>query len=399
MTEMSRRRFLGNAAIGGALFAMGGRARPSEVVRTGPLDSFRPGEIWLDTSGHPIQAHGGSIIQVGDVFHWYGENKERTLSGSRIREYWHWGMRCYASSDLYNWTDLGLFIPPDLTDPSSPLAPSSLADRPHVIYNQKTKQFVCWVKVMHPEDWSQTRTVLVADDIMGPFRMVGRDIRPLGMSAGDFDLVVAYDGKAYMVFERVHTEMIVADLTDDYAGFSGYYSTHFPRPHPPFTREAPAYFSRRGKHYLITSGTTGYHPNPSLVAVAETYHGPWTILGDAHANDRTATSFNSQICSVFKHPAKKDLYVALADRWIYNLPELEGPSFHTGEASRRFQTYYEKQFAPGGSTLAAEEQKQLQDLEGQIEPSKARYVWLPIRFDGDRPYIEWRDEWSLDEFE
>ena len=29
----------------------------------------------------------------------------------------------------------------------------------------------------------------------------------------------------------------------------------------------------------------------------------------------------------------------------------------------------------------------------------ADYVWLPIRFDGERPYIEWKDEWSLDEFE
>ncbi len=30
----------------------------------------------------------------------------------------------------------------------------------------------------------------------------------------------------------------------------------------------------------------------------------------------------------------------------------------------------------------------------------ARNVWLPIGFDqDDRPLIEWRDQWSLDEFE
>ena len=23
-----------------------------------------------------------------------------------------------------------------------------------------------------------------------------------------------------------------------------------------------------------------------------------------------------------------------------------------------------------------------------------RYIWLPIRFDGDQPVIEWRDKWS-----
>jgi hypothetical protein len=41
--------------------------------------SIRPGEVWLDTSGKPIQAHAGALIAVGDsVFYWYGENKEFT---------------------------------------------------------------------------------------------------------------------------------------------------------------------------------------------------------------------------------------------------------------------------------------------------------------------------------
>lgn len=45
---------------------------------TGKYDSFRPGQEWHDTSGHPIQAHGGSLIEKDGVFYWYGENKERT---------------------------------------------------------------------------------------------------------------------------------------------------------------------------------------------------------------------------------------------------------------------------------------------------------------------------------
>ena len=40
------------------------------------LDRFYPGRLWLDTEGKPIQAHGGSVIMVGDTCYWYGENKE-----------------------------------------------------------------------------------------------------------------------------------------------------------------------------------------------------------------------------------------------------------------------------------------------------------------------------------
>lgn len=62
--------------------------------------SIKPGQPWLDTNGNRIQAHGGSIIEVDGTFYWYGENKEKTIPGSGI---WHWGVRCYASTDLYNW--------------------------------------------------------------------------------------------------------------------------------------------------------------------------------------------------------------------------------------------------------------------------------------------------------
>ena len=122
------------------------------------------------------------------------------------------------------------------------------------------------------KDGTQSETVLIADRITGPYEIVRENLQPLGMSAGDFDLAVADDGKGYYFFERVHSETICADLTSDYTDVTGYYSTHFPLVQPPFVREATAHFMRKGKHYLITSGTTGYFPNPSEVAVAQTWH-------------------------------------------------------------------------------------------------------------------------------
>jgi len=355
--------------------------------------SIIPGQPWLDTEGKRIQAHGGSIITVGDTFYWYGENKEYTKPGSGI---WHWGVRCYASKDLYNWEDQGVIIPPNEEDESSPLHPSQFMDRPHIIFNQQTGKFVCWIKIMQ-KNGTQASTVLTADHILGPYEIVRTGLRPLNMSAGDFDLVVSSDGKAYYYFERVHSELICADLSADYTDVTGYYSTHFPNVQPPFVREAPAYFYRQGKHYLFTSGTTGYHPNPSEVACAPTFHGPWKVLGNPHPDDPSLTSYNSQITSVFKHPFKKDLYIALADRWIPNLPELVGDKFASGEQSRIAAELYEKVFAPQSDYVVKEEEAMPTSLD--FDTSLADYVWLPVRFDGEMVYLDWHDEWKIEDYE
>ncbi|MBO7407315.1 MAG: family 43 glycosylhydrolase, partial [Clostridia bacterium] len=253
-------------------------------------NSIRPGQVWLDTEGKRIQAHGGSLMFLDGTYYWYGENKERTDPADNI---WHWGVRCYRSQDLYNWEDLGLIIPPRPEDPSSSIHPSSMMDRPHIIYNRRTRKFVCWLKIME-KDGSQSETVLTADALTGPYEIVREHLYPLSMSAGDFDLAVAPDGKAYYYFERVHSETICADLTADYTDVTGYYSTHFPHKCPPFVREATAHFLRKNKHYLVTSGTTGYLPNPSELAVADTWHGPYRVLGDPHPGDPSRTSYHSQ---------------------------------------------------------------------------------------------------------
>ena len=345
------------------------------------MGEFIPGGVWLDTNGKRIQAHGGSVICLKHVYYWYGENKEKTDGKNGI---WHWGVRCYKSSDLYNWEDCGIIIPPDTENPESPLYPENCMDRPHIIYNQKRKKFICWLKIME-KDGSQSETILEADDILGPYQIIHTGLRPLGMSAGDFDLAVAEDGKAYYYFERVHSELICADLTEDYTNVTGYYSTHFPRLYPPFVREARAHFMRNGKHYLITSGTTGYYPNPSEVAVADTWHGPYRELGLIHRQDESKTSFHSQISSVFKVEGKKDLFIACADRW---LPE------HMDRKYENYSRIFELLFSGRRDEISP-------DMMGEavIENTAiADYVWLPIFFDGDRPYIKWMDTWSLDDF-
>ena len=142
---------------------------------------------------------------------------------------------------------------------------------------------------------------------------------------------------------------------------------------------------------MITSGTSGYFPNPSEVAIADTWHGPFKILGNPHVGDETNTSFHSQISCIFKVEGKKDLYIACADRW---LPEKMDMQYEV------YKELYRNVFEPG---LATEEScKALVDYVGDAaneNTSIADYVWLPLRFDGEMVYIDWHDEWKIEDYE
>lgn len=360
----------------------------------GRYDSFRPGEVWLDTAGKPIQAHAGSLIAVGDTFYWYGENKEFTDGQSGIES---WGIRFYRSRDLYNWEDLGALIAPDERDPTSPLSPSVYPERPHILFNRHTGKFVCWIKIRGVTK-EQFRTVLEADAITGPWRMVHRELRPAGLAAGDFDFVQDPDtGKTVMYFENDHRRIVCIDLTDDYLDVTGEWTEHLPGK-PPYSREAPAAFRRDGRLYVTTSGLSGYFPNPSRVAVASGMHEPFTDLGLLHRDDKTETSFGSQISDIFKVPGKRDLYIALADRW---LPELwEDPQFQSGEMSRLVRNGIEKATSTPRQQMTPAEQLALSKavMLTKVNTSISRYVWLPVTFEGDRPVIRWQDEWRLSDF-
>ncbi len=347
-------------------------------------DSIRPGRVWLDTEGKRIQAHGGSVFSENGKFYWYGENKERT---DGVSGFWHWGVRMYESTDLYNWKDLGVIIPPEPDDETSPLHPKSMMDRPHIIRNRFTGKYVCWLKIMQ-RDGTQTETVLTADALTGPYTIVRRDLRPLGMSAGDFDLAVAPDGKAYYYFERVHSETVCADLTPDYTDVTGFYSTHFPRPFPPYVREATSHFLRKGKHYLITSGTTGYFPNPSEVAIADTWHGPYRVLGNPCPDDASDTTYHSQVASVFKVPGKRDLYIALGDRWLPEDMDVKYSDVKAGFECAFDPDYPDKANGP-----------RIPESKCAKKTKFADYVWLPFRFDGEMAYLDWKDEWRVEDYQ
>jgi hypothetical protein len=39
------------------------------------------------------------------------------------------------------------------------------------------------------------------------------------------------------------------------------------------------------------------------------------------------------------------------------------------------------------------------EMRPDQDTSIADYVWLPVRFDGDMAYLDWKDEWRIEEYE
>ena len=343
--------------------------------------SFRPGAEWRDTDGELIQAHAGYMFYENGTFYWYGENKEKSETE---REIWHWGVRLYSSTDLYNWKSEGIILPPELTDTTHPMYFNSKMDRPHILYNEKTGLYVMWIKVMKSDYATEcTATIAVSKSIKGPFEIVKSGYLPNGFELGDFDLWVE-DGTAYIIYDKPHTELVISPLTDDYLSTAEPHNSYFFNGHPPYIREAPALFLREGALYMITSGTTAKFPNPSETAVADRVMGDWRVIGDPHVNDEKHTSFDSQISCIFKHPHKKDLYIAMADRWLIDLPP------NLPDVFQAFAMRYRKENPI----------KTFKETDWTSRNTKnARYVWLPITFEDGTPRIHWHDEWKWEDFE
>ena len=350
-------------------------------------DAVRPGAVWLDTDGKPIQAHGFQVNCIDGTYYWYGENKADALLGTT---HMFGGVRCYSSRDFYNWKDEGLLLAPDTLNPLSPIHYTQKLERPHIIRNPRNGKFVLWAKSQAEDGYF---AIFQADRFMGPYSFV-RNLQPEGYGVGDFDMYVdEQTGKGYVWFERPHWELICAELTDDFLDVTDKYSNHFVGQKPPFTREAPAHFVANGRHYLFTSGTTGYTSNPSEVAEFTDYHGEYRILGDPHVSDSCASSFNSQITCVIKIPGR-DQWIALADRWE---PHTTGTdlSRRTFEAKKGAYANYQPQpqKAAGIEPQVTDRRYKLVDMAHAVY--HASYVFLPITFEDGIPKIQWQDEWRL----
>jgi len=299
--------------------------------------SFTPGKIWKDDGGEVINAHGGGILYDHGKYYWFGERRGGSLSQ---------GVNVYSSADLYHWKFEALALAPS-TDTTSDITAGCVMERPKVIYNKKTRNYVMWFHLeLKGKGYSAARAaVAVSRNVTGPYTYVN-SFRPNGNMSRDMTLFTDDDGAAYHIYSsRENYDMRVARLSDDYLSVTAADSL-IAKDH----QEAPAVFKYSGVYYLITSACTGWAPNKASLYTSTSIFGPWKWLGNPMRGENADLTFSGQSTYVLPAPGKKGNFIFIADRW---------------------------------------NPRDLKD---------SRYLWLPIEWKDDTVTIPWKEDWDLSVF-
>ena len=259
---------------------------------------------------------------------------------------------------------------------------TAIFERPKVLHNDKTGKWVMWWHAdgrIEPGGSTYARSmagVAVSDSPVGPFRMTGAfrmpnrtDYRACTSSAvpgqaRDMTVFEDEDGTAYIAYSSEENySLYVAELDDSYTNVTHtidrdtldvhQYSEdgRFPYVFADGTAdapvrgedfqivkecghlEAPAIFERDGTYTVVTSGATGWAPNPQTYYTSDALMGTWIRgiqAGDAYettnyagipeggdgllsVGDVRRSTFGSQTTNVFElEPGK---FVYMGDRW------------------------------------------------------------------------------------
>lgn len=251
------------------------------------------GTQFKDTSGNPVQAHGGGMIKVGSYYYWVGENRDGTNYVS-----------LYRSTNLKDWE----FRAHLLSKSSAAELQTANLERPKLLYNASTGKYVLWAHKENGTDYTEARVAVAsASNIEGPYTYHG-SFRPLGYDSRDMT-VFNDNGTAYLISAtKVNADLNIYRLTPDFLGVDSLVQTLWPNAY----REAPAMFKRGSTYFLITSGATGWAPNQQKYATASSISGTWSALsnfGDSRASESQA----AYVIPV--QGTSTTSYLYMGDRW------------------------------------------------------------------------------------
>lgn len=283
--------------------------QPSDLAASRALASGAVvnGIQWADTAGNPLHAHGGGFIKSGSYYYWFGENRNLDYSFKSVN--------VYRSTDLQNWEYRGNA----LSSTSAAELNFANIERPKVIYNGSTAQYVMWMHWENGTDYGQARAaVAYSSTVEGPYTYQG-SFRPFagtgvvdhglpGYMSRDCNLFVDTDGKAYFISaSNENLNLNLYELTADYRNIASLTAVLFAGGQ----REAPALFKRGSVYFLLTSGATGWSPNQAKYATSSSLASGWTAM----TNVGDSTGFYSQPTSVITIQGTSTSYLYAGDRW------------------------------------------------------------------------------------
>ena len=276
---------------------------------------------WNDDSGQIINAHDGGIISVSGTYYWYGMVLRSLPVGKNGKNgaATTAGISLYSSKDLYHWHNEGIILSCS-NRPDDPLRGPMRFERPKIIYNDKTKQFVLWFHyVGFPGDHGERvglgdAGVATADTIKGPFKFRGI-VRPVEGKASvkDCTLFKDQDGSAYFIYDHKDGEnrcLYVVKLSDDYLKPTQNWS----RLENCRRKEAPVLIKKNGNYYLITSDMSGWNPNPTHVYRSAKIFGPYEELNNPCSGPSSDISYNTQPTYAIERPGNSGEWILMTER-------------------------------------------------------------------------------------
>ena len=233
-----------------------------------------------------------------------------------------------------------------------------VTERPKMIYNESTKQFVLiwhadgplynteklynWVKGGCVGNCPASRYgramvgIATSDSPFGPFTVqnVTRMNYDISLNANRLgearDMTVFVDtgvdknndgaDDAYVIYSsEMNAKLYVSLLNKDYTGLAAEAdqadATQFAaRIVSDNSREAPAMFKYNGYYYLLTSGTDGWNSTAHTYYRSKDVLSGWEKIGNPAKND-TGRMFNTQVTYVLPVDAEAGKFIYMGDRW------------------------------------------------------------------------------------
>lgn len=131
------------------------------------------------------------MIKVGSTWYMIGENK---FGGSAFQ-----AVNCYSSTNLIDWAFVGAILP---LQGSGDLGPNRVVERPKVIFNSNTQQYVMYMHIDSSNYGEAKVGVATSGSVCGSYTYRG-SFKPLGFESRDMGLYKDDDGTAYLLTEDV----------------------------------------------------------------------------------------------------------------------------------------------------------------------------------------------------